>query len=344
MYSPSPTNLVPSLCRMLSRLRVIWLFAVVHGFGFVAIGPAAVATSPDDASHQAQNPVYAQLVAPRTDASERDIRLPPPQMPDGYSESEQREVLRQVAGDRYDVADLLRPSAVAPHVLTLQREPLGNGDDIIQRIDVAFVGQGNLDVLTQEAFLASLLPIEDDESTPEETENDVGELSAEDFAAAGVDGPPRESEEERYRRFQTMLLDRIRLSGVMRAYWTQTDDSILFAALVDDRFAAVDDLRPAWERFQRQPDGQLAPAESGTFAGGGMYIKITRLREPADSLFFESHGMLIEPRHWFDGANLLGSKLPPAIQSQVRDVRRRAVRAADTNHSEESDRPSGSRR
>jgi hypothetical protein len=51
-------------------------------------------------------------------------------------------------------------------------------------------------------------------------------------------------------------------------------------------------------------------------------VKITRLAEPAGSLFVEYHVAFAEPQGWFQGANLLRSKLPIAAQDSVRKFRR----------------------
>ena len=58
------------------------------------------------------------------------------------------------------------------------------------------------------------------------------------------------------------------------------------------------------------------------YGGAGMYLKITKLHEPAGALFVEQHIVFAEPTGWFDGANLLRSKLPLVVQSNVRDMRR----------------------
>ena len=62
--------------------------------------------------------------------------------------------------------------------------------------------------------------------------------------------------------------------------------------------------------------------ESVPYDGAGLYMKITALAQPADAVFVECHIVGIEPQGWFNGANLLLSKLPPAIQNQVRSSRR----------------------
>ena len=58
------------------------------------------------------------------------------------------------------------------------------------------------------------------------------------------------------------------------------------------------------------------------YGGAGFYLKITRLHEPAGAIFIEQHVVFAEPAGWFAGANLLRSKLPTAVQINVRAMRR----------------------
>ena len=60
----------------------------------------------------------------------------------------------------------------------------------------------------------------------------------------------------------------------------------------------------------------------------GIYAKITRLHAPEGALLIEWHLVYSEPQGWFDGTNLLGSKMPAIVQSRVRATRRELVREA----------------
>ena len=57
------------------------------------------------------------------------------------------------------------------------------------------------------------------------------------------------------------------------------------------------------------------------YGGSGMYVKITKLAEPVGAVFVEQHIVYSEPTGWFDGANLLRSKLPPVVTISVRRMR-----------------------
>ena len=76
---------------------------------------------------------------------------------------------------------------------------------------------------------------------------------------------------------------------------------------------------------KRCPDhGQF---EALVYSDAALYLKVTRLHEPRGALFGEGHVVFTEPYGWFEGANLLRSKLPPAIQQVVRDLRRELLKA-----------------
>ena len=57
-------------------------------------------------------------------------------------------------------------------------------------------------------------------------------------------------------------------------------------------------------------------------------MKMTKLHEPAGAIFCEAHVIYAEPHGWFDGANLLRSKLPAAVQTEVRSLRREMLKAS----------------
>ncbi len=329
-------NLMNFLSPLLPGIRP--LPAAILVGSLVALPPligsaAARAEDAKAASHRAANPVFASLVQP---AAGDLIRLDEPRFSDGQTAEQQRIELARAGGERYSVEALLRPSPLAPHVLQMERRPLEAQATIAQRVRVVFTLQGDLETFAQEAFLNSLLAGGDES---EEAAGGSRALSDEELQAAGVErqsaaapseagAPPDRLGQEHYRLIHGELFSRVRFSGVVRSFATRNDDSVLLALRFDDRFAQVPDLAGVWQRLERDQAGVLRIAEQGDFLGGGAYIKITRWREDPQRLVLEAELMLLEPQAWFGGSNLLGSKLPPAIQSQVREIRRAALRAA----------------
>jgi len=300
----------------------VGLFGVgLFGVGLIGGVAGATAAEPTDGavSHTSLNPVYAKLIA-----ETEPLRLRPARFDDSQSAEEQRGELARAGGDRYSVDELLRPTAVAPHVLAMEREPLERLDATLQRVRIVFTLRGDLDSLASDSFLDTMMAV-----SGEETDGDKADaassrrLTPEELGAAGIDARSL-AETESYRLVHGELFSRVRFSGVAQSRWSRTDRSILMAVRFVDSFAGQPGLKPSWERLERDEAGEFGVVETGEFAGGGAFIKITRWRDDPEVLVVEAELMLVEPRAWFGGSNLIGSKLPPAIQSQVRTIRRAA--------------------
>ena len=244
-------------------------------------------------------------------------------MADGLTAQQQRRVIESVSEPKYDVERFLAPRIEAPHVLNIEHEPLSKDERPLEcnRMDLYFVASGDLASVSDPDFLSQVFDI--DPQTEESKQ-----LSAEELAQAGIDPATINPQHESFSRVAATIFERIELSGVGHSLWSQTEDSILLAVHIDQRFDRSADLAARWERFERQDDGSMKSAETGAYPGAGAYLKITRLEEPAGRLFIEAHGVLLEPYSWFRGRSLLVSKLPPAVRSQVKEIRRRAAKAS----------------
>ncbi len=118
------------------------------------------------------------------------------------------------------------------------------------------------------------------------------------------------------------LWKRVTIAATVRSYCTRSDDSVVVAAVVDSRFDEDRQFPNRWWPLQRNAAGATTEGKPHTYPGMGVYFKATRLVEPTGALLVECHLVLAEPHEWFDGANLLGSKLPAIVQSRVRSMRR----------------------
>ncbi len=285
--------------------------------------PSSPPPAESEASHGQQNHVYSQLLAGVAGQIFTEaISLPEPQMPDRLTADEQETVLKKVAEPRYPLQRFTAPRIEAPHVLEIEHQPLDDSKQPLERnqLDLYFVAQGTLEDVSDPEFLKQVFAIE-------EADQAAGKLAAESLSQADIDPAQLNDERESYNRLDTMIFDRIHLTGVGHSFWSKTTESILFAVHVDRRFNKDPDLAANWERFERQEDGSMKPAEAGEYPGAGAYLKITQLKGRPGQLFIEAHGVLLEPYSWFRGRSLLVSKLPPLIRSQVKDIRRRSQRA-----------------
>ena len=100
-------------------------------------------------------------------------------------------------------------------------------------------------------------------------------------------------------------------------------ESVVAGIKLDERFNKDQEFSNTWSPIVRDAGGKLSVGAPSPYSGLGGYMKITQLREPAGALFVECHIVFAEPEAWFGGKNLLRSKLPLAVQDNVRSFRRK---------------------
>ena len=237
--------------------------------------------------------------------------LPRPTLADGLDAAGQQRALAQIADETHPLEALTRKSVVAPFVLKIGDEkPLGNA--LPRRVDLWFVAYGDMQSITDESFLKSQI---DDTSK----ENQGGFLSDQDLQARNI----TPEKDERYLAGAVTLFDRVRISGVMRSQLTRSDDSTIVAAVLDPRFDKDARYPNGWQSGVRDDAGKVQFGPAHVYHSAAWYCKATKLIEPAGAVLVEYHLLFDEPHAWFNGANLLRSKLPIVVQDGVRKFRRR---------------------
>jgi hypothetical protein len=113
--------------------------------------------------------------------------------------------------------------------------------------------------------------------------------------------------------------------GVVRAHRSRTSDALWLAWLLDPRFD-TGELANRWNPIEIDNLGKKELGAAHAYQGYGGYVKVTPLDEPADALFIEAHIVFHEPPAWFNTSNLLRSKMPLAIQENIRKFRRQLDR------------------
>jgi len=277
-----------------------------------------------DPSHQQANPVFDELLEQGVAVSSDVSRpLPPPTMADGLGEAAQQAIIAEVAGTDYTPDQLLRKSVVSRHVLHL--EHLVDQQAPTRRADTWFIAYGDLDAISDKEFLDQLL----DSSSGDDEIGDQGHtLTADELSARGIAVDQASVEHESFANGSYRLIKKVEVQGTLHSYWSRTPDSIVFAGLLDPRFNDDEEFPNLWRTLERGTTGKLQLGPARPYQGTGFYLKITRLVQPAGALFVEAHLLLSEPHAWFDGANLLGSKLPAVVQNRVRATRREFLRAS----------------
>jgi len=274
-------------------------------------------------AHLEVNSLYRELIEQGVElAPEVRLALPPPTMQDELSTDVQRSILEELAGKDYTIKQLLRKSVVSRHIFRMQQLPDERAP--ARRADTWFVAYGDLDVIAEKEFLEGLLSSQEDDDS---IDDDGHELTLSELASRDIHLAPEAEQYESYSHSSYKLIKRVEVTATMHSVWSRTPDSIVVAARIDPRFHGDSEFPNQWRPLERGATRGKTPGSPRPYQGMALYLKITRLAEPAGALFVESHVVFSEPYDWFDGANLLGSKLPAVVQRTVRTTRREIMRA-----------------
>lgn len=280
------------------------------------------------ANPPADNPILRELIDRGVRLqSGQFVRLPAPLAPDGLDAKQQEPLVRKAAG-KHPVDRFVRNSVVAPFSLEIESIDDATGNRNGQRADFYFVAYGTLAALIEDNLLGDLAGAQESRGDSGGTIK-VRSLTDEELSARKL-APNRDGgQTESYTAIDVPILDRVQLSGVGVGARQKTDDSILGVWKLDDRFADDKTLPNRWQPIVRDQVGKTTLGPAKPYSGLGGYIKVTRLHEPAGALLVECHIAFDEPQGWFDGKNLLRSKLPLVVQENVRTFRRKVAKASE---------------
>jgi hypothetical protein len=266
------------------------------------------------------NPIFQQLLDTGVPLSGGPaLRMPPPTMPDGLDQAAQTAALDTVANVNQPAEAMLRDSIVSPFVLKIGKE---EGPGHGRRIDLWFVVYGDLEKITSKEFADAQMKKRTKEKTDDDAPDKAAELKPEELQARGIVLHNSSNVTESYSHAEFVLFDRVLLGGTSRVMQTKTSESVCIASILDPRFAKDQQYPNFWQHLERDDNRKLIYGEKYPYDSAGSYVKITKMIEPAGALFVEYHTAFEEPEGWFNGANLLRSKLPVLIQDNVRKFRR----------------------
>jgi hypothetical protein len=269
---------------------------------------------------RAGNPIFDFLLNRGVQVAPREfVRLPQPTLSDGMSADEQRKAIEGIPDCGHSWEDLTRKSAVAPFVFKLSTDS-DRPDAVGRRIDLWFVAYGSMKVVQSEEFLARLFKSVTSESDPDNSSHSRA-LTETELARRGLTFP-KGADTPRFTASEFTLLDRVHLNATTRNLAAAGDESILSATILDPHFAHDPEVPNQWRPINRDDSGGRTIGPAHPYAGYGAYAKVTRLADPPGAMFIEYHAAFAEPTDWFNGTNLLGSKLPIVATHIVRSLRR----------------------
>ena len=264
-----------------------------------------------------ENPVLSTLIKDGVTANGVAVPLPAPTLLDGQDAAAGRAALSQVAGDERSVANLVRDSVSAPFVL--KTRDVRAKDATIRVADLWFVVRGDLAEIDLKPILNKTAESSVEAGNMRFTSK---VLSAQDLKDRPLDRlPALPGRDEWYTHATGRLLDRIKVAATDQVVATRTADSLTLAARTAPRFDADPTFPNHWATIDRGPAGETTGTPQ-VYAGGGSYVKITRLVAEPGALFVEAHFAFVEPQPWFAGNPILRSKFSVIAQDQVRQLRR----------------------
>ena len=269
----------------------------------------------------ADDPVFKELTGSGVLLVSGESKLiPQPTLADGLTPAEQKKALKRAAG-HFLLEEFTRKSVLAPFSLKIESLTDASGTRIAQSLNVWFVVYGDWQTLLDENLLAEL---GNHRKSKNEYEFRAEARSLKDDELTQRKLFVRASEDtlEKFMTFQTPLLDRVFVSGVIHRFQTTAPNSALFSSVLDPRFDSDGEFPNQWQSLIESETGDVILAQAKPYAGFGGYIKATKLVDPDGAILIEGHAIFNEPTGWFRGANLLKSKLPIMIQHEIRGLRR----------------------
>jgi hypothetical protein len=268
------------------------------------------------------NPVLTELMEKGVMMSDGvAYKLPPPAMTDALDAASQKVAIEKISGGRYTFEDLVQKTTSAPVMIRFRTLKTAEGESAtIRAIDVWFVAYGKWETLNSKDFQDSLAKGKDTEG-----ENRVvsksGILTDEEMQKRKLKLDKPEGQEAKFLYATFSLFDQVEVSATRFVVVTRGKSDLLTAARIDGRFSKDDEYPNQWRPILRDAAANISLGPRQPYSGAGAYVKITRLAEPADSIFVEGHIVFEEPYGWFEGGNELRSKAPTMIQQRAKIFR-----------------------
>lgn len=224
--------------------------------------------------------------------------------------------LRALAGS----ADWERFAADSPTApVTVVIEPFAaDGTRLAHKVHAAFTLHAPLERLQADETLRKSLGADEDAKGAT-----ARPLTAEEVREAGIPADP--TGRERLVYLEIPLLNRVTIRGVVRTVTTEHPDGLEMAWQFDPRLLDHERWRATWTRREENELGARVEGEPQPYRGCGGIIAVRKVAADGglDLLVVESRLVLGEPEAWFQGSNLLRSKIPLSAQEYARSLRRR---------------------
>ncbi len=244
------------------------------------------------------------------------IQLPQPVLKDSFNKMEQQKAMEELIKEQYSLEDWLQESVVAPFILQIGeiKSDQNNKTDPYRTVNLFFVVHVPESQERDEKWMQSFFGENQEEIKSKS-------FTAEELTKRKIKIDETNQKNESYGHTQIQLLDKVEVQMSGHSFLSRTAQSIVVASQTDPRFDQDKEYPNQWCPLEKLETG-FKRGSNHAYTGGAFYLKATRLALASDAWMIEAHLVYAEPIGWFEGANLLRSKLPPIAQKMVRSLRR----------------------
>lgn len=323
---------------MRNTYRRLMCAAVVIGFAALPF------TTTNSANAAGDNPIFTQLLQQGVPLPNGQFqKLRPPSMADGLNDAQQRQevatVLAKKLGAPVTWEQFTENAIGAPSVLLVDdatfygAHPQAPPYRTDHSVDLWFVAYGQLASVMKPSFMKAQFNI----SSTDQLDNlKPADLNDRNIAPQKIEGGGEYWVHGQFKILPAAFFVQLRTTA--RAIETSSPASGTVAAIIDPRFNGDKGFPNEWRPAIKDPNGGIkmvngkpALGDATPYVNAGGYTKITPLVGAPGALFVEYHLVYEEPQAWFNGKNLLRSKLPQKAPDDVRSFRRQVIKAEGGN-------------
>jgi hypothetical protein len=283
----------------------------MHVFSVLLAATFGVAQT---SAHEKQNPLFHELVTKGVAVGPKTFApLSAPFLADGLDAKGQMAIIKNLVGNQGQLDDVFRDSLVAKHFFKIREIKPSNPEAPAHEMDIWFVAYGDLDRLAKKDLQTIFSVGRKDTKLTLLTKDDLAKRNLRQ------DNPSHES----FMHISYTVFDQVQVSMTTHVMTSQMPDSFIIARRAHPSFTGDAEFPNQWQQLKEDGAGKPVPAGSPVpYEGFAQYMKFTRLAEPKGALFVEYHQVFTEPKGWFNGQNVLRTKLPLLVQTEVRAFRR----------------------
>ncbi len=299
----------------LGRYLRTWalLSTICFGLSGFVIGP--LAKSQDSA-------LFTELTEIGLEFTSVDhVKLPHPTLGPELPSAAREEALHKLSG-KQDWSRFVRESVMAPISIDIDAINSIQGERLGLSVHNAFIVHTNLDRLRDTGAMKEIFGRPDNSGNSDDSAGIVTqEITQDELRSLGFISQAESSATFAY--LELPLLNQVIVRGVVRIERRERAGAVEFFWRLDPSFNSIEKYANRWTKLERNVVGKLLEGESFSYSGCGGFVGVYEISPESQQLLVESRLLLREPQEWFAGSNFLRSKLPPLMQENARNFRRK---------------------